>query len=151
MTNLGITLVSRDVQRLTNFYKRALAAEPSQQEGAHFTRFEFTGSHLSIWAAEDYYQTWAQKPLGSSAICEPREAQVGSHLIEFEVAEVEAEFSRLQDNGIALVKGLTTQEWGNTSVLVSRPRRQRRQLFPKSLVTRKQDMGQARNSTILVQ
>jgi len=120
MLKLGITLVSRDVVRLSKFYKRALDIEPSEDTSG-YVRFEVAGGHLSIWSAESYYRVWAEKPLGSSLIAEPDDHEVGAHLIEFHTSDGEAAHARLEEMEAPFVKGVTTQSWGNTSFWVRDP------------------------------
>lgn len=118
---VSITLLTADVPRLVSFYKRVLDRSPASQTGELFATFEFPQVALSIWSRAEYYRVWARAPLASGFAAERSAEQVGNFLIDLKVEDVQREHDRLIEQGVEIVKGTTTQAWGNTSFWVRDP------------------------------
>lgn len=98
-------LFTNDVGSLAEFYGSILNLEPTVY-GDEYAELATGGGTLSIYSVE------AQNALA------PGSAQAGANqsmILEFQVADVDKEYERLTKRGVPIVKGLTTQEWGNRS------------------------------------
>ena len=94
-------LFTNDVGSLAEFYGSILDLEPTL-----YGDVATGGGTLSIYSVE------AQNALA------PGSAKAGANqsmILEFQVADVDTEYERLTRRGVPIVKGLTTQEWGNRS------------------------------------
>lgn len=103
LTHTG--LFADDVQRFLEFYGAILGLEPVIY-GDAYAELATTGATLAI------YDVAEQNALA------PGSAESGANrsmILEFNVADVEGEYERLTGMGVPIVKGLTTQEWGNRS------------------------------------
>lgn len=107
----SIRVITDDIQRLVAFYERA------------------TGI-VASWSTPDFAEVVT--PQGTLAIASTatlalftedaaRPADNHSVIIEFEVADVDAEYARLQGLTAAFVQAPTTMPWGNRSLLVRDP------------------------------
>lgn len=98
-------IITEHVKALSDFYTEILQIEP-QAYGDDYAEFPTGGGVLSIFSFK------AQEELapGSSAPASNRCLE-----LEFQVEDVDKEFSRLKQIGVQLVKPLTTQAWGNRS------------------------------------
>ena len=98
-------LITQDVPRLHKFYQDVLQV---QAEGdANFVAFESTGVPLTLFHTEGMEQMAPNSMEG---------AGIGNAVLEFEVEDVDAEYARLLDMHIPIVKPPTTQPWGLRSV-----------------------------------
>ena len=101
LTHLAI--VTDRVGELREFYRRVLQQEPSVSR-ADYVEFSTAGAIVSLWDLAGHER---QAP-GSAAARANRTV-----MLEFEVADVDAEYARVQRLGVEIVKAVTTQEWGN--------------------------------------
>jgi predicted enzyme related to lactoylglutathione lyase len=101
----GVCLISDDVRRLAEFYRSVLHFDGNI--GDEYSSFETGGVVLSIFSTRGME---GMAP-GSTA-----DAGTGRWVVEFEVADVDAEYARLAGLGVGIVKRPTTQPWGLRSV-----------------------------------
>jgi catechol 2,3-dioxygenase-like lactoylglutathione lyase family enzyme len=104
-------LITNDVKQLTEFYERVLQIKP-QASGDSYVEFPTDAGTLAIFAAgaqEKYIPGSAQPGQNRSAI------------LEFHVANVDQEYSRLQGIVKVWVKPPTTQPWGSRSIYFRDP------------------------------
>jgi catechol 2,3-dioxygenase-like lactoylglutathione lyase family enzyme len=101
----SICLVTRNVQRLREFYEQVLQA-PAEGDDA-FAEFSIQGLKPSICSAQ-LMETMAP---GSTA-----GIGSGNSVLEFEVEDVDQEYERLKLLAAEVVKLPTTQPWGIRSV-----------------------------------
>lgn len=101
----GICLVSKDVARLSEFYKSILQAEAAGDDT--FVMITTQGAELSIFTAEGM-ERMAPGSMQNSGC--------GRYTLEFEVEDVDKEYERLKTMDIIFVKLPTTQAWGRRSV-----------------------------------
>lgn len=98
-------LFSNNVRSLAEFYGSILNVEHALY-GDAYAELPTSGATLSI------YSVAAQNELA------PGSAQAGANrslILEFDVPDVDKEYERVNGMGVPIVKGLTTQEWGNRS------------------------------------
>ena len=105
----SIRIVTADVDRLARFYEE-LTGVPAVRPAPVFAQFEVGGGTLAIGGVETVAM------LGEAA---PRPASNDSIIVEFQVDDVDAEFSRLQPDDVVLPP--TTMPWGNRSTLFRDP------------------------------
>jgi pimeloyl-ACP methyl ester carboxylesterase/catechol 2,3-dioxygenase-like lactoylglutathione lyase family enzyme len=104
-------LITKDLKQLTEFYERVLqmkAITPADR----YVEFPTSAGTLAIFdadAQEKYIPGSAQAGLNKSAI------------LEFNVADVDQEYARLQGIVKTWVKPPTTQSWGNRSIYFRDP------------------------------
>jgi catechol 2,3-dioxygenase-like lactoylglutathione lyase family enzyme len=108
-------VLTRNIGRLAAFYREVLQAEP--QWSGQYAEFPTTGGGIfSLWSMDAYAEIAgfaAVPPTGGGPI-----------MLEFEVDDVEAEFSRLQhlaDFEIQFIIQPTTMAWGNRSIYFRDP------------------------------
>lgn len=101
----SVCLISRDVQRLSEFYGQTL--QVNMQGDATFAWTEIDGLALSIYHEPGMYQ---MAPDTFRGAVEDRST------LEFRVGDVDAEYDRLLALGAEIVKPPTTQPWGIRSV-----------------------------------
>lgn len=98
-------LFTDNVRGLANFYGRVLDIEPVVY-GEGYAEVQTPKGTLSFYDVEE------QNELA------PGSAQAGPNramILEFHVSDVDAEYNRLVGMDVEVVKGLTTQAWGNRS------------------------------------
>ena len=108
-------LLARDIQRLARFYTAVLQAEP-QWNGQSYAEFPSDSDTLCLWALDAYALATSGKALPDRC--------TGAVMLEFEVADVDAEFrrlNRLADWAIEFVVTPTTMTWGNRSIYLRDP------------------------------
>ena len=98
-------LITQDVPRLHKFYRDVLQVEA--EGDAHFVAFESTGIPLTLFHTDGMEQMAPGSMQG---------AGIGNVVLEFEVEDVDAEYARLLEMRIPIVKPPTTQPWGLRSV-----------------------------------
>lgn len=103
-------IVTDDIDRLRAFYQDVLQIEP--RLGEQYAEFPTDGGTLSLWSR----QTADQEAPGAFHSGANR-----SIMLEFEVADVDQEYARLQRMDIEWVKPPSTQEWGNRSIYFRDP------------------------------
>lgn len=101
----GICIVSKDVRRLAEFYIEVVGVEGSVN--STFVGLSTKGASLSIFSEEEMEHMAAGSMEGAGR---------GGCTIEFEVADVDRQFGRLQAMRVPIVKPPTTQPWGRRSV-----------------------------------
>jgi catechol 2,3-dioxygenase-like lactoylglutathione lyase family enzyme len=108
---LNTCLITNDVHRLTTFYARVLQISP-QRSGEDYVEFRTTAGTLALFSAAAQ-----EKYIPGSATG----GQNRSAILEFRVANVDAEYARLHDIVKSWVKGPTTQPWGTRSIYFRDP------------------------------
>jgi predicted enzyme related to lactoylglutathione lyase len=107
----SLRLITEDVDRLVDFYERLTGTEASRPAPV-FAEFRFPSFTLAIGHAD------TTKLFGEDAA---RAASNHSAIIEFRVADVDAEHERLQPFVADWVQAPTTMPWGNRSILFRDP------------------------------
>ncbi len=108
---INTCLITNDVKQLTDFYERVLQIKP-HASGDTYVEFLTDAGTLAIFDAgeqEKYIPGAAQAGQNKSAI------------LEFNVANVDQEYLRLQGIVKAWVKPPTTQPWGTRSIYFRDP------------------------------
>jgi catechol 2,3-dioxygenase-like lactoylglutathione lyase family enzyme len=108
---INTCLITADVDRLVEFYSRVLLMRP-KRVGAAYAEFSTGVGVLAIFSAsahEAYIPHSAEPAKNRSAI------------LEFRVANVDSEYSRLQTVVKTWVKPPTTQPWGTRSIYFRDP------------------------------
>lgn len=100
----GICLITEDVSHLTAFYKEILQLEAEGDENN--ARILLKGCYIDIFSK----QGMEHMAPGSTL-----DAGYGSYTIEIEVDDVDAEFTRLNNKNVTLVKLPETYPWGRRS------------------------------------
>lgn len=102
---INTCLITNNVRELTAFYERVLQITP-QGSGQDYVEFRTTAGTLALLstAAQEKYIP------GSASAGENHSA-----ILEFRVANVDAEYARLHDIVKSWLKGPTTQPWGTRS------------------------------------
>ncbi len=108
----GICIVSDNVPRLCAFYRAILKLEP--EEANIFEIIPTEGAELSVYSSERTEKAAPGCLEGSGN---------GRYTIEFEVEDVDREFTRLTAMNVEIVKPPTTQPWGRRSVWFRDPDR----------------------------
>lgn len=111
MTFTSIRIITDDIDRLTGFYE-AVTETVATRPAPVFAEFRTAAGTLAIALPATVAM------LGDRA---PRPGRNDSVIIEFEVADVDAEFARLQDTLEDVVLEPTTMPWGNRSTLFRDP------------------------------
>ena len=104
-------LISNDIQALAAFYERVLKTAP-KFDGDRYAEFQTGTGVLSLFdarAQESYIPGSAESSANRSAS------------LEFEVADVDGEYARLQGIVKTWVKPPTTQPWGTRSIYFRDP------------------------------
>lgn len=108
---INTCLVTKDVNRLSAFYERVLQIEP-RKSGEDYVEFRSSVGVLALFTADAQ-----EKYIPGSATA----GQNRSAILEFRVADVDKEYSRLQGLVKTWVKGPTTQPWGTRSIYFRDP------------------------------
>lgn len=98
-------LFTNNVLKLAEFYGKVLNIEPAVY-GDGYAEVQTSKGTLSFYNVEEQNQM------------APGSAQAGPNramILEFHVSDVDAEYNRLVDLNVEVVKELTTQVWGNRS------------------------------------
>ena len=107
----SIRIITEDVDRLADFYELVTGA-PAARPAPVFAEFRTPSGTLAIGS------TATVAMLGEYA---PRPRTNDSVIIEFLVADVDAEFARLRPTIEDIVLEPTTMPWGNRSALFRDP------------------------------
>lgn len=102
----GICIITRDVPRLCEFYRKALQIEPVR-EGDLLATFAMPGAELSLFNEE------SMEPFAPGSM---QGAGHGSYTLDFQVENVDAEHARLTRLNIPIVKPPQTHPWGRRSL-----------------------------------
>lgn len=105
----SICIITRDIQKLRNFYREVLQADPEGDDV--FTAFSTAPAKLTLFAEQGMEQMAPHSMHGTG-----RGAGHGGCALEFEVEDVDREYQRLIRLNIPIVKPPTTQPWGLRSV-----------------------------------
>lgn len=108
---INTCLITGNVAQLTDFYTRALQI-PARKIGTDYAEFHTGVGVLTIFSADAQ-----EKYIPQSAT----PAENKSAILEFEVANVDQEFRRLQPVVKVWVKPPTTQPWGTRSTYFRDP------------------------------
>jgi predicted enzyme related to lactoylglutathione lyase len=109
----SVRLITADFERLAGFYEQ-LFGQPLTRYTPTFAELRTTGATLAIG------HTSTLGPFGGEQVASP--AANRSVIIEFYVADVDADYQRLADLlGTAVVQAPTTMPWGNRSLLFRDP------------------------------
>lgn len=112
MTQFASTrLITADIRRLVDFYGLVSGTE-ARWLAPVFAEIVTARGTLAIGAAESL-AAFGPLPLAPGA--------AGSAIIEFGVADVDAEAARLAAAGLAFLQPPTTMPWGNRSLLLTDP------------------------------
>ena len=101
----GICLITKDVSKLSDFYKNVLQVEAEGDDT--FTVITTQGAELSIYTEEG---------MEHMAPGSMQHSGCGKYTLEFEVEDVDKEYERLKTMNTIFVKPPTTQTWGRRSV-----------------------------------
>ena len=104
-------IITNDVSRLRAFYVDVLARQP-EEDRPEYVEFRTPGAALSMYA-QPGLERYAP---GATAAAANR-----SVMVEFEVEDVDAEYWRLRERGLAFVMPPTTQSWGNRAAYLRDP------------------------------
>jgi catechol 2,3-dioxygenase-like lactoylglutathione lyase family enzyme len=104
-------LISADVRRLVEFYEPILNRK-ANWSGQDYAEFPTSAGVLAIFsaAAQEKYIPGSSKPATNRSI-----------ILEFKVADADAEYRRLQPLVKTWVKPPTTQPWGTRSIYFRDP------------------------------
>ena len=104
-------LISADVRRLVEFYEPVLNRK-ANWSGQDYAEFPTSAGVLAIFsaAAQEKYIPGSAKPATNRSV-----------ILEFKVADVDAEYRRLQPLVKTWVKRPTTQPWGTRSIYLRDP------------------------------
>jgi catechol 2,3-dioxygenase-like lactoylglutathione lyase family enzyme len=106
-----VTIVTANLEPMRTFYQEVLQIEPQTYRG-NYVEFALESGTLALWR-ESECEAYGIGPV--------RGAANQSVLIEFAVADVDAEYARLQGLQIDWGQGLTTQPWGHRAFYVHDP------------------------------
>ena len=106
----SIRIVTRDVLMLSRFYEAVTGFQATGN--ADFAEFRLPGSTLALCSVQSITKDNVMAAVSS---------QNRSLILEFEVADVDAERARMQTLNITWVMEPTTQPWGNRSMLFRDP------------------------------
>ncbi len=98
----GICLVTADVRRLVSFYETLFETQ-AEGDGWH-AELHFAGLNMAIFDCRGMEEMAPGSTVGSG---------VGSVILEFEVADVDALFERIQPLGVRVVKPPQSHPWGS--------------------------------------
>ncbi len=101
----SLCIVTRDVARLRAFYQLVLQQEPQGDDV--FAWFSSPRADLALYGWDNTEQMAPGSMTG---------AGYGGCVLEFGVEDVDAEYARLLEHNIPIVKPPTTQPWGIRSV-----------------------------------
>lgn len=107
----SIRIITDDIERLVQFYE-LVTATPATRPAPVFAEFRTAAGTLAIGS------TATVAMLGEHA---PQPGRKDSVIIEFLVADVDAEFARLQAALDVIVLAPTTMPWGNRSAMFRDP------------------------------
>ncbi len=102
---ISICLITKNVPRLRDFYRAVLEAECEGNDG--FAAFATSGAQLCIFSEQGMQEMAPGCMEGAGH---------GSYALEFEVDDADAEYERLKQLDVAIVKPPATHPWGQRSV-----------------------------------
>lgn len=102
---ISICLITKNVRRLRDFYRTVLEAGCEGNDG--FVAFSTSGAQLCIFSEQGMQEMAPGCMEGAGH---------GSYALEFEVDDADAEYERLKQLDVAIVKPPATYPWGQRSV-----------------------------------
>ncbi|GAB0118985.1 VOC family protein [Acidisoma sp. 7E03] len=126
-------LVTTDIHRLVDFYAKVTGLTPLWRAPV-FAELPSAGGTLAIAAAETL-ALFGDLPIVPGT--------AGSAIIEFRVAEVDAEAARLAAPGLPVLQPPTTMPWGNRSMLLADPDGRLVNLFTPVTAEARSRLGEA--------
>jgi len=106
-----VTLVTANLEPMRTFYQKVLQVEPQIYRG-NYVAFTMEAGTLALWRQSEW-EAFGITPM--------RGAANQSVLIEFEVEDVDREYTRLKTLPMEWVRELTTQPWGHRAFYVRDP------------------------------
>ena len=106
-----VTIVTANLEPMRTFYQQVLQLEPQIYRG-NYVEFTLEAGTLALWR---------QSECAEFGLISVRGAANDSVLIELAVADVDAEYARLQGLQVEWVQALTTQPWGHRAFYVRDP------------------------------
>jgi uncharacterized glyoxalase superfamily protein PhnB len=106
-----VTIVTANLEPMRTFYQQVLQVEPQIYRG-NYVEFTMEAGTLALWRQSEF-ETFGVAPM--------RGAANQSVLIEFEVEDVDREYTRLKALPMEWVQELTTQPWGHRAFYVRDP------------------------------
>ncbi|NTU46154.1 hypothetical protein HGA88_00860 [Candidatus Roizmanbacteria bacterium] len=86
-----------------HFYRDILGLEVNNQDG-HFADFKLNGTSLAIFQKSDAIAMFPEKYMGNG----------GGIVLGFQVSNVQTAWDELKKNGVMIIEGPKTTEWGQT-------------------------------------
>ena len=106
-----VTIVTANLEPMRTFYQQVLQVEPQIYRG-NYVEFSLEGGTLALWRQSEWE---------AFGITSMRGAANQSVLIEFEVEDVDREYTRLKALPMEWVQEVTTQPWGHRAFYVRDP------------------------------
>ena len=106
-----VTIVTANLESMRTFYQQLLQVEPQISRG-NYVEFPLEAGALALWRQSEWE---------AFGITSMRGAANQSVLIEFEVEDVDREYTRLKALRMEWVQELTTQPWGHRAFYVRDP------------------------------
>ena len=116
----SISILSNDVASLGKYYRELFNKDP-QEVNETFQSFVVGNAQLNIWNKEEFYRVLNKDLQTDVTLNSNNSGYVSPHLISFYVDDIKAEHKRIRGLGYVVVKGITTQKWGNTSFWIRDP------------------------------
>ena len=106
-----VTIVTANLEPMRTFYQKVLQVEPQIYRG-NYVEFTMEAGTLALWRQSEWE---------AFGITSMRGAANQSVLIEFEVEDVDREYTRLKALPMEWVQEVTTQPWGHRAFYVRDP------------------------------
>jgi uncharacterized glyoxalase superfamily protein PhnB len=106
-----VTIVTANLESMRTFYQQVLQVEPQISRG-NYVEFPLEAGTLALWRQAEWE---------AFGITSMQGAANHSVLIEFEVEDVDREYTRLKALPMAWVQEVTTQPWGHRAFYVRDP------------------------------
>ena len=106
-----VTIVTANLEPMRTFYQQVLQVEPQIYRG-NYVEFTMEAGTLALWRQSEWE---------AFGITSMRGAANQSVLIEFEVEDVDREYTRLKALPMEWVQEVTTQPWGHRAFYVRDP------------------------------
>ena len=106
-----VTIVTANLEPMRTFYQKVLPVEPQIYRG-NYVEFTMEAGTLALWRQSEW-EAFGITPM--------RGAANQSVLIEFEVEDVDREYTRLKALPMEWVQELMTQPWGHRAFYVRDP------------------------------
>jgi predicted enzyme related to lactoylglutathione lyase len=116
----SISILSNDIDALGKYYCELFNKDP-QEATENFQSFVVGHAQLNIWNKQEFYRV-LNKDLQTDIVLNANNSgHVSPHLVCFFVNDINAERDRISRLGYVIIKGVTTQRWGNTSFWIRDP------------------------------